>query len=154
VSKRRRVTERVGVLLAGVLLLVSAGLGATVVIPTLDEAMGETTGHARTYEEDAPGLAGMRVYEREGCWYCHTQQVRRTITDTALGDRLEAGDYDGQSPAMLGLERSGPDLTHAGTRFPNGGELRRSVTGGSVHTYGHLTDRELDALVAYLQSLR
>src|SRR5690606_1361824 len=39
-------------------------------------------------------LEGRRVYQREGCWYCHSQYVR-PINDEALrwGPMTEAGEY-------------------------------------------------------------
>ena len=152
-------TGRVGVLLSGVVLLFSCALAATVVLPAIDdEALGATTDHAREFGELEQ--EGMRVYQSEGCWYCHTQQVRRTMTDVSLGDRLEPGDYDAQSPAMLGQERMGPDLTHIGSRIESASDLRtrivdpRAAGRSSVHSFGYLTGSDLDALVAYLQSLR
>lgn len=61
---------------------------------------------------------GRGIYAREGCGYCHTQQVR--FTDS---DRLRFGApslaWEGRldTPHMLGTRRIGPDLARAsGTR--------------------------------------
>lgn len=156
---RLKLSDRVGVILAGATLLFSVSGAATIVIPSLDPAMGETTDAARTLDEQSEH--GMRLYRSEGCWYCHTQQVRRTATDTALGDALAPGDYAGQIPAMLGAERLGPDLTHVGDRYASRSDELRALLSdprrdrgpSTMPSYGYLSDGDLDALVEYLLSL-
>ncbi|MEQ1860588.1 MAG: cbb3-type cytochrome c oxidase subunit II [Chthoniobacteraceae bacterium] len=64
---------------------------------------------------------GREVYIREGCYYCHTQQVR----DVQNGSDMERGwgtrrtvarDYMFENPPLLGSIRIGPDLTNAGAK--------------------------------------
>jgi cytochrome c oxidase cbb3-type subunit 2 len=70
---------------------------------------------------------GLTVYVDEGCAYCHTQQVRPVKMDQSLGRPSVAGDYARldrpgpwrQTPAVLGSERTGPDLTNVGKRQPS-----------------------------------
>jgi cbb3-type cytochrome c oxidase subunit II len=74
-----------------------------------------------------PGLAplsaeetrGRNLYVREGCSYCHTQQVRPLPEDAPYGRPSTAGDYVYQTPELLGTERTGPDLSDIGTRQPS-----------------------------------
>lgn len=72
-------------------------------------------------EKEQKGLA---VYISEGCLYCHTQQVRPLTLDTPFGRPSAPGDYARlgpqdlwrQTPAVLGTERTGPDLSDVGNR--------------------------------------
>jgi cytochrome c oxidase cbb3-type subunit 2 len=69
---------------------------------------------------------GLKVYVNEGCAYCHTQQVRPVSMDDKWGRPSVAGDYARlerpgvwrQTPAVLGSERTGPDLSNVGERQP------------------------------------
>ena len=77
-------------------------------------------------------LAGQAVYQREGCLYCHSQQVRsehfgnwwedgqmRTGADIKRGwgvRRTVSRDYLFDRPTMLGTMRTGPDLSTIGRR--------------------------------------
>jgi cytochrome c oxidase cbb3-type subunit 2 len=65
---------------------------------------------------------GMKVYGDLGCYYCHSQQVRRegfgSDFERGWGNRQSvARDYIFQERVMLGTMRTGPDLTNVGTRY-------------------------------------
>lgn len=70
---------------------------------------------------------GLNVYISEGCVYCHTQQVRPIEMDENWGRPSAPGDYARinrqdvwrQTPALLGSERTGPDLSNIGKRQPS-----------------------------------
>ena len=62
---------------------------------------------------------GREVYVANGCSYCHTQQVRPLDQDKAFGRPSAPGDFAYQTPALLGSQRTGPDLTNIGTRQPS-----------------------------------
>ncbi|MCZ7648790.1 MAG: cbb3-type cytochrome c oxidase subunit II [Planctomycetota bacterium] len=69
-------------------------------------------------------LYGRSVYVREGCWYCHTQQVRGGDynADLARGwgaRRSDPRDYVHDAPHVLGSMRTGPDLANIGARQPS-----------------------------------
>jgi cytochrome c oxidase cbb3-type subunit 2 len=81
-------------------------------------------------------LAGKKVYQREGCLYCHSQQVRsehfgnwwdqngeqKTGADIkrSWGQRRTVSrDYIYDNPTMLGTMRTGPDLANIGVRNPS-----------------------------------
>ena len=67
-------------------------------------------------------LSGKRVYQAQGCFHCHTQQVRQKEfgVDIARGwgrRQSVARDYIYDSPVLLGISRVGPDLANVGTRM-------------------------------------
>lgn len=71
---------------------------------------------------------GLKVYVSEGCVACHTQQVRPLPVDEPWGRPSAPGDYAyvtplgpwaPYAPAVLGSQRTGPDLTNAGRRQPS-----------------------------------
>lgn len=145
--------HRVGFLLAGVLALILIAVGATVALPASDPELNVRSSSARRF--DAAAKRGMRVYSAEGCWYCHTQEVRKTATDKTLGAVLKPGDYDGQDPSLLGVERVGPDLTHIGSATTDADLMRLLKSPhSSMPSYEYLTKRQQSDLVAYLLSLR
>ncbi len=70
--------------------------------------------------ENASLNAGRAVYAKEGCIYCHTQQIRdpHNGTDIERGwgvRRTVARDYIFDNPPFLGSTRLGPDLANAGS---------------------------------------
>ena len=65
-------------------------------------------------------MAGRAVYASEGCFYCHSQQIRdeQNGTDIERGwgvRRTVARDYIFENPPLLGSSRLGPDLTNVGS---------------------------------------
>jgi cytochrome c oxidase cbb3-type subunit II len=64
---------------------------------------------------------GRKVYISEGCYYCHTQQIRDPQNGSDIGRgwgprRTVARDYIFENPPLLGSTRLGPDLTNVGTK--------------------------------------
>lgn len=86
----------------------------------------EVLGGGGTYPVGRPGLArmGAEVYRENGCYYCHSQQVR---PDELGGDisrgwgkrRSVALDFVHDKPVMPGNMRLGPDLANIGARQPS-----------------------------------
>jgi cytochrome c oxidase cbb3-type subunit 2 len=70
---------------------------------------------------------GLAVYVAEGCIACHTQQVRPLEQDLPYGRPSSPGDYAfaepldawRTTPALLGTQRTGPDLINVGARQPS-----------------------------------
>lgn len=78
-------------------------------------------------------LAGQRVYQANGCMYCHSQQVRsETFGNWWEDGRMKTGadikrgwgvrrnvsrDYIYDQPTMLGTMRTGPDVANVGMRY-------------------------------------
>ena len=148
----------------GAVLLFGAAFMLTVFFPALDPAVQDGTILAdryRVYPEGSLEAVGRSVYIDQGCYYCHTQQVRAIIPDVGLGPVSVAGDYVHEAPALLGFERLGADLMHIGSRSSSAGVLQSRLTDpqGSrawsiMPSYDYLSQAELDALAAYLLSLR
>jgi cytochrome c oxidase cbb3-type subunit 2 len=78
-------------------------------------------------------VLGRKVYQANGCMYCHSQQVRsekfgnwwedgqmKTGADIKRGwgmRRNVSRDYIYDNPTMLGTMRTGPDLANVGSRY-------------------------------------
>lgn len=144
----------------GALLTFGFAVLAMVLVPMADPTLGEPTAVAQAYGElEALGRA---VYQREGCAYCHSQQVRSVDTDRPFGTWVsQPGDYAHDVPHPMGLMRVGPDLRFAGDRQESEDwyvQFLADPHTGSAHpmmpSYGHLPERELRALAAYLASRR
>ncbi len=115
-------------------------------------------------------LRGRAIYIREGCTYCHTQQVREVEAEQGtilvrgdIGPESVPGDYVYQKPVLWGTNRQGPDLSHVSSRpyatkdwhilhlkDPRGNWLADSL----MPSFAHLSDEDLNALAEYLLTLR
>jgi cytochrome c oxidase cbb3-type subunit II len=110
---------------------------------------------------------GRAIYAREGCAYCHTQQVRYVHADMRrFGAPTLAWETRFDFPHLWGTRRIGPDLARAGSVRTDDWHYAhlfapRSIVAGSVMpSYGWLfegaPERPTQAardLVAYLQTL-
>ena len=97
--------------------------------------------------------AGRKVYQANGCMYCHSQQLRsekfgnwwedgemKTGADIKRGwgaRRTVSRDYIYDQPALLGTMRTGPDLAAVGPRYSEEWQHRhtfnpRAVNGWSI----------------------
>lgn len=134
-------------------------------LPSLDPVNSEGTirgDTVRIYPEDSALAQGRQIYLREGCWYCHTQEVRGIVTDVELGPVSVAGDYVHEVPILRGVQRFGPDLMHAGSREPISsfrwtyGHLSNPQFNrpwSNMPAYAYLSPEELDLLARYVVSL-
>jgi len=60
---------------------------------------------------------GQQIYARNGCAYCHTEQVRFTPADEwRFGPPTQAWETDDEFPQMWGTRRIGPDLARESGR--------------------------------------
>jgi cytochrome c oxidase cbb3-type subunit 2 len=63
-------------------------------------------------------LAGKSIYMREGCFYCHSQQVRTLRDEVArYGHYSLAAESMYDHPFLWGSERTGPDLARVGGKY-------------------------------------
>lgn len=106
---------------------------------------------------------GLKVYLREGCFYCHTMMVHTDKIDAeywGMGRESKPGDYATFEPNALGSQRIGPDLTYVADRVPEDEDWwvrritdPRSITPTSVMpSFKHLSQEDLKALIAFLKS--
>jgi cytochrome c oxidase cbb3-type subunit II len=91
---------------------------------------------------------GREVYISEGCYYCHTEQVRSADggadIDRGWGARRTvARDYIYSTPVVLGQMRVGPDLTNIGNPdlpdIPSGEDNKKRWHDAAWH-FAHLYD--------------
>ena len=116
----------------------------------------------------ASELRGRKIYSREGCAYCHTQQVRFVESDMQrFGAPTLAWETRLDYPHLWGTRRIGPDLARETGTHPQDWHFAhffspRAVVRDSVMpAYPSLFDGSPDRptqdardLVAYLQSLK
>lgn len=85
---------------------------------------------------------GREIYAREGCAYCHTQQIRYTEADMArFGAPTLAWEAQFDFPHLWGTRRVGPDLSRAGGT--------RSMDWQLLHLYSPRTVAPLSVMPAY-----
>ena len=63
-------------------------------------------------------LAGRDIYQREGCYNCHSQMIRPFRAETLrYGHFSVAGEFVYDHPFQWGSKRTGPDLARVGGRY-------------------------------------
>jgi len=139
------------------------GTWVTLVVPLMDESLNTPHADATDYTERE--ARGKKIYEREGCVNCHTQQIRNLLYETIrygmaeeetykrFGIRAhikappsQPGEYAFDKPHLLGTRRTGPDLGRVGGKYDNSWHINhlrdpRSTSPGSLMpSYGWLFD--------------
>ena len=85
----------------------------------LHEKMVRTTPHGAQFALTPQEKRGQEIYGRDGCAYCHTEQVRFTPADAwRFGHPTEAWETQGEFPQMWGTRRIGPDLARESGKRP------------------------------------
>lgn len=104
--------------LMSVLIVVVISIGGLVeILPLM--ASSSTTEPLEGVEPYPPlQLAGRDVYVREGCYNCHSQQIRPFRSETErYGPYSVAGEFVYDRPFQFGSKRTGPDLARVGGRY-------------------------------------
>jgi cbb3-type cytochrome oxidase subunit 1/cbb3-type cytochrome oxidase cytochrome c subunit len=115
----------------------------------------------------AAELRGKQIYARDGCAYCHTQQVRFTRADEwRFGAPTQAWETQEEFPQMWGTRRIGPDLARESGKRSDDWQLvhlynpRVTVPDSIMPPYSWLFEGAADQptqdarnLVAYLSTL-
>ena len=96
-------------------------------------------------------LAGRDIYQREGCFNCHSQMIRPLTYETErYGDYSKPGESVYDHPFLWGSRRIGPDLAREGGKYPDLWHVRhmnnpREVTQKSIMpAYPHLLVNTID----------
>ena len=148
-------------------LILAVGILVTIVVPALEAPLPAQASRPPYTELE---LQGKLIYQREGCWYCHTQQVRRpevgigtVMVKGDIGPESKPEDYVYDKPVLWGTERQGPDLAHVASR-PYGAVIEwhlihlkdpRAINPDTIMpSFAHLPDEELEALATYLLTLK
>ena len=104
--------------LLGILIVVAISVGGLVeIVPLMFK--GAVVEPADGVEPYSPlRLAGRDIYVREGCYNCHSQQIRPFRSETErYGHYSVAGEFVYDRPFQWGSKRTGPDLARVGGRY-------------------------------------
>lgn len=108
--------EKVGFLIVFTLLVVSIGLLVEVVPLFAQKEVITPAKGVKPYT--ALQVAGRDIYVREGCYNCHSQQIRPFRAETErYGHYSVAGESVYDHPFQWGSKRTGPDLARVGGRY-------------------------------------
>ena len=108
-------------------------------------------------------LAGRDVYEREGCYNCHSQMIRPFRAETLrYGHYSLAGEFVYDHPFQWGSKRTGPDLARVGGKYSDQWQYTHLVNPRDVvpesimPAYPWLAKTPVDAAVmpAHMTALR
>lgn len=98
-------------------------------------------------------LAGRDIYVKEGCYTCHSQQIRPIASEVlryGKASTVEESMYD--RPFQWGSKRTGPDLARVGKKYPDMWHYQhmidpRAITAQSIMpSYSWLVDKKVDFL--------
>jgi cytochrome c oxidase cbb3-type subunit 2 len=110
------VEKNVNLLVVLIIIVISVG-GLVEIVPlALSAQAREASEGVKPY--GALELAGRDVYVREGCYVCHSQQIRPFRSETErYGAYSVAGESVYDHPFQFGSKRTGPDLARVGKRY-------------------------------------
>jgi len=78
-------------------------------------------------------LAGRDVYQREGCYLCHSQMIRPFSAEKLrYGSYSVAGEFVYDHPFQWGSKRTGPDLARVGGRYSDDWHREHMINPRSV----------------------
>lgn len=104
--------------LMAVLIVIVISIGGLVEILPLMASTAATEPYPGVKPYPALQLAGRDVYVREGCYGCHSQQIRPFRSETErYGPYSVAGEHVYDRPFQFGSKRTGPDLARVGKRY-------------------------------------
>jgi cytochrome c oxidase cbb3-type subunit II len=104
--------------LMAVLIVVVISIGGLVEVLPLMASKAATEPYPGVVPYPAAQLAGRDIYVREGCYVCHSQQVRPFRSETErYGPYSVAGEAVYDRPFQFGSKRTGPDLARVGKRY-------------------------------------
>ncbi len=148
-------------MLIGIVLAVSVG-GLVEIVPLFRiETTIEKVQGVRPYTPLE--LAGQNVYVREGCFNCHSQQVRPLRDEVErYGHYSLAAESMYDHPFLWGSKRTGPDLARVGGKYSDEWQtahLKKPqdvVPESIMPSYPHLLERSADISNAaeHLKTLR
>ncbi len=101
-----------------VLMLIVLSIGGLLEIVPLFFQKSTTQPVAGLKPYPALELAGRDIYQREGCYNCHTQMIRPFRAETLrYGHYSLAGEFVYDHPFQWGSKRTGPDLHRIGGKY-------------------------------------
>ena len=134
-----------------VLIVVAISIGGLLEIIPLILSSEATEPYEGVKPYPALELAGRDVYVREGCYVCHSQQIRPFRSETErYGPYSVAGEHVYDRPHQFGSKRTGPDLARVGRRYSDDWHRihminpRDVVPESNMPGYPWLADRMVD----------
>jgi len=134
--KHEKIETNAGLLIALTLIVISIG-GLVEIVPlyyidsTIEKVnvAGKDTIRPYTPLE----LRGRDMYQREGCYTCHSQMIR-PFRDEALryGHYSLAAESQFDHPFQWGSKRTGPDLARVGEKYSNQWHVQHLIAPRSV----------------------
>jgi cytochrome c oxidase cbb3-type subunit II len=110
------VEKKLGVLTVLIVLVISVG-GLVEIVPLALSAAAKQ-GDVKITPRTALEQEGFDVYTREGCYLCHSQQIRPFRSETErYGAYSVAAESQYDHPFQFGSKRTGPDLARVGGRY-------------------------------------
>jgi len=110
------VEKRLAVLTILILIVISVG-GLVEIVPLMLGAAAKQ-GNVKVVPRTALEQAGFDIYVREGCYLCHSQQIRPFRSETErYGPYSVAAESQYDHPFQWGSKRTGPDLARVGGRY-------------------------------------
>ena len=159
-SLQKTLEKNVFMLTIGTLLTITVG-GIVEIAPLfyLDSTVEKVEG-MRPYSPLE--LMGLEVYIREGCYVCHSQQIRSLRDEVErYGHYSLAAESMYDHPFLWGSKRTGPDLARVGGRYSDEWHMlhmrdpRTMVPESVMPAYSWLETTELDynQISKYLETL-
>jgi len=124
VSFQEKLEKNIWALILATAIIVSVG-GIVEIVPLFYLHANEGGPHSSNYKElegvhpyTALQLAGRDIYQREGCYLCHSQMIRpfRDEKDR-YGHYSIAAESKYDHPFQWGSKRTGPDLARVGGKY-------------------------------------
>jgi cytochrome c oxidase cbb3-type subunit 2 len=114
--KHEKIEKNINLMAVLIVLVISVG-GLIEILPLMVSA-DATEPYEGVTPYPALQLAGRDVYIREGCYGCHSQQIRPFRSETErYGPYSVAGEFVYDRPFQFGSKRTGPDLARVGKRY-------------------------------------
>ncbi len=148
--RHEQIETNSGLMLLLILVVISIG-GLVEIVPLfyINETVEDVKGEVRPYTPLE--MRGRDIYIREGCYLCHSQQIR-PFRDEWLryGHYSLAAESQYDHPFQWGSKRTGPDLARVGGKYSNQWQVQhlnapRSVVPQSIMpNYPWLLTTDLD----------
>lgn len=155
------IERNLGLMIVLILLVVAVG-GLVEIVPLFFQK--STTQPVTGLKPLTPlQLAGRDIYQREGCFNCHSQMIRPFRAETErYGHYSVAGEFVWEHPFLWGSKRTGPDLARVGERYSDDWHRvhlmnpRDVVPESNMPAYPWLAENGLDGkdIAANMRALR
>jgi len=117
-SKHDKIEKNIG--LMGILIALVVSMGGLVEIVPLMFQTSVIKPHPNLKPYTALQFAGRDIYISEGCYNCHSQQIRPFVDETLrYGHYSQANEFVYDHPFQWGSKRTGPDLHRVGGKYSN-----------------------------------